>query len=102
VTRSTQQKVIDIIEHQANVWDLELIDDRKFSNTGVLRIQGRDSLRDMVAIKYDFQHGYCSLKVIGVDPEFGPGVVGSGYIETDEQLVKVVGRLVDHIREHRR
>jgi hypothetical protein len=102
VTRTTQSKVRDLIEFEANMYDLELIDDPKFSNTGMWRIQSKDSLRDKVAIKYDFQSGYCSLTVVGVAPVDGPSIIGSGYIDSDKTLTMVVARIQKHIREHRR
>jgi hypothetical protein len=102
VSRSTQDKVKEMFEAHAELYDLELIDDRDFANRGMWRVQSKAHLRDKVAIKYDFQPSYCSLKVMGVDPDNGPAVVGGGYIDSDDKLVDVVSRIRHHIYEHRR
>lgn len=101
MTRSTQEKVKGLLEDEAMGLDLELIDDRNFANTGTWKVQAKSSLRDKVAIKYDFQNSYCSLRVLGVDPTDGPAVVGGGYIDSDHELMDAVSRIRKHIREQR-
>lgn len=101
MSRSTQEKVKGLLEDEVMGLDLELIDDRNFSNCGTWKVQSKSSLRDKVAIKYSFQHGYCSLEVEGVDEPMKPGVVGSGYIDSDQRLSDVVFRIRKHIRDQR-
>ena len=101
MSRDTQAKVKAMLGKVAASHNLELVDDRRFSNTGVWRFQYEDSLDDVMTIKYDFQNDYCGMRVVGVDPEFGPGIIGGGYI-TPKTLPGAVERITNCLAQRQK
>lgn len=59
--RTTQDKFTDALAAIAAGHDLELVNDRGWANTGVFRIEGKDSFVPIISMRYSFQDGYASF-----------------------------------------
>lgn len=60
--RDTQEKFFVALERVAGNFDLELVNDRKWANTGTVRLEPRDTFAaPVIKMSYSFQDGYSSF-----------------------------------------
>ena len=59
---NTQDKFTSLLE-KAIPDHLQMIDNRKYSNTGTILIQPHDTFECFLSIRYDFQDTYCTFEI---------------------------------------
>lgn len=90
----TQDKTIHMLTRAATSNGLELINDKQWGNTGILRVERKDSLTPLVSIEYSFQDKYASFTVV---PDFGMGQRHDGklsYVTPEDMMGRVVNPLI--------
>ena len=62
---STQDKFERKLAEEAELFDVSVVTDRRFSNVGVYRLQGVDDFVTRVRVDFDWQggNGYATLKI---------------------------------------
>jgi hypothetical protein len=97
---NSQSLILTAIEDRVSKRGLTLLNDRGYANTGTLRVLD-STLRQVGAVSYDFQGGYCTFSV-GRTTE---RVASLWYGQTDvagaaDWVVGSIPDLVDTVVEH--
>lgn len=69
MSRDTQSKFLAALTQIAEENGYEVIDDRRYSNTGTISIEKPDSFSSVVEFYYSFQTGYATFQEL--KPAFG-------------------------------
>lgn len=69
MSRSTQAKFLEALEVIAATYKVEVINDRRYANTGTVRMERTTEFKPLVKFYYSFQDGYASFDEIY--PPFG-------------------------------
>lgn len=95
--RSTQEKFTAALEALVVSAGFELVNDRRFSNTGTFRIEAEDSFAAVLSMSYSFQDGYTSFQ--DVTPPIADRQSGTSFpaVKPDQLDARVLNAVRTHL-----
>lgn len=95
--RDTQEKFTDALNGIAHQNDYELVNDRRYGNTGTFRVQKASSFDSVLTLSYSFQDGYVTFYEITPE-ELRDRADTKGFPHVTPEELEV--RVLDRIRKY--